>query len=242
MPTLTTVNVTYNSVSRGLMIDSSDITIGEDGWVLWRFGGDIPPGCVGHIFFPEDRFGPFESLRLLDSKLILGMGKVGISSPRTYSYTALVLDASGAPAYAEGGSITNSQESGNTSPDVLVECFFEDNLGRYNLDINPSPLYLYTGDTATWHVLHIPEGHFVTLAFYNNSDTRLGPFETFSQGRALAGALPGDQFLAIGAGFGLPPTQAQLQYTIELRDAEGNLVAKQDPMIDNLGDPPTGGG
>lgn len=234
MPTLKTVTVTYDSTLSSLSIDPPSLSLGDGDWVLWTFE-NVPPGATAHIFFPETRFGPFESLRLLSAGMLLGEGKVDIPTLSVYDYTALVLNPSESLATG-GGSLTNSPQGPNTSPDVLVECVEID--GQFSLVVEPlDHLMLYTGDTATWHVLGIPEGHFVTIVFYETSDPRTGPFATFSQGRALAGAGT-DQFLAIGARFSWH--EPELPYTIELRDGDGNLVDVKDPRIDNIGDPPTG--
>ncbi|HVS00235.1 MAG TPA: hypothetical protein VMW27_26645 [Thermoanaerobaculia bacterium] len=233
MPKPIQVTITYNSTPE-LSIDRPGLSITDEDWVLWSFK-NLPPKSAAHIFFPEMRFGPFQSLLMLGSRAILGRGKIDLPGQRLYTYRALVLDASGALATGEA-SLSNSSQKGNTSPDVLVQCVEQE--GQHRLAVEPMNLCLYKGDTATWHVLGIPEKHFVTFAF-QGPDPWKKPFEAFSQSQAVAGAGP-HQFLAVGAGFSW--SQPQLGYTIGLRDGDGQIVDIKDPLIDNLGDPPTGGG
>lgn len=233
MPTLKRVTVQYDPTSTTLTLEPPSLSLDESDWVLWEFQG-TPSGSIAHIFFPATRFGPFESLRLLEPGSILGEGKVDIPVPSVFPYRALVMSPTGALATGDA-SLTNAPQAPNTSPNVRVRCVQHD--GRYTLEVEPLDLYLYTGDAATWHILGIPDGHFVTVVFYGTADPWEGPFTTFSQSKALAGAGP-DQFLAVGSAFsGIAP---ELTYRIELRDEDGRLVDSKDPKIDNMGEPPTG--
>ncbi|HVS00241.1 MAG TPA: hypothetical protein VMW27_26675 [Thermoanaerobaculia bacterium] len=235
MPTLKTVTVLYDSVTLSICPPQLDLHAGD--WVLWHFEG-VPAGQMAQIFF-ESPCGPFQSVKLLDSGAILGRGNVGLDgvASETYLYTALLLDSEGGPATC-GASLTNLSQEKDTSPDIVVSCSPEP--GGFLLAVEPATLSLYKKDTATWHVVGLPEDHFITLAFYDQIDLRKGPFKSLSVDRIVAGDGM-HQFLAIGTDFE-PHEETQIPYRIEVRDQDGCILATHDPLIDNLGDPPTGGG
>jgi hypothetical protein len=105
-------------------------------------------------------------------------------------------------------------------------------------------LRLFVGDTALWYVSGLPSGFFVSFRFPSDTnsetDSTIGPFKSFLFNRGVEGESSGVG--VIGVSFD-PPAGApgQFSYHIDVRDVSGALVTTHDPVIDNLGQPPTGG-
>lgn len=78
------------------------------------------------------------------------------------------------------------------------------------------------------------EGNFVTFRFDDFDDVMVGPFSFFSISRGF-----GTAQVAIGTSFTGPlPGQERVQYHVRLRDADGNVIGGEDPVIEPLGSPP----
>jgi len=214
-----------------LKITPETIQLGEGEWVRWRFEG-LQGTEFGFISFTDNypRLGPFASLRTFSSDSVLGKGNKGIAD--SFVYTALILDIDNPKALAsKGGTIENTTTIKNTAPEIKV-IYHKDQTPPF-LEVLPFQVGLNTGDTATWHFEKLPTNAFACFRFH---DKKLGPFIAFNAGK-------GDDSCTVeasGTGFGVNiPVGEQLTYHIELRAWNGDLLASHDPVIDNLGPPPT---
>jgi hypothetical protein len=240
-----------------LRLEPSEIDLQDWEWVEWTFL-DLKEGEFGFISFPDPpRFGPFYSLRSLDSKLFLGKGNKGGSGNVDYSYIALILTPEAPAALASSpepgtpgaGKIHNRATKENTAPEIVVTYKeVKNDKGEVidrTLTVTPDPAGLNRGDAATWLFKGLPPNAFACFKFAPGSDTPgfntgLGPFLAFN-------ACKGDHDVTVEAsamGFAVhypdPEKYPNFTYHIELRDWQGNILASHDPMIDNLGPPPQG--
>jgi hypothetical protein len=223
------VRVELNRLNKTLKITPDPIQLGDREWVRWTFEG-LQGNEFGFISFAEQypRLGPFYSIRTLTNTSVLAKGNKGTKGP--FVYTALVLDLDNPTAVASGeGTIENITDKKNTAPEIYVTFHGEDS----PLEVNPFQVGLNTGDTATWHFLGLPPNAFACFRFDNK---KLGPFIAFN-------ACNGEDSCTVeasGTGFAVNlPEVEQFTYHIELRDWKGKLLGSHDPLIDNLGPPPT---
>jgi hypothetical protein len=235
-----TITITLEGTQ--LTIVPHEVTIGDGDWVRWKFPSDMPANKYGFIFF-QPRLGPFHSLRSFSDKgafEIFGKGNAGAANDTTFSYTAMILQPGVDTPEATGSAkiINKAGTQANTSPDIIVTY-----TGSGNLSVIPYSVSLNRGDTATWFFKNLPEGSFAGFWF---TDPPMfpasGPFATFY---ACSNPSPDPEeegFRACGTNFAQGELAAitQFKYRIEIRNAEGKLLASHDPDIDNLGPPPPG--
>ena len=215
-----------------LKITPETIQLGDREWVRWTFKG-LQGNEFGFISFSDaeyPRLGPFYSMRISNDGF-LGKGNKGLV--KSFAYTVLILDVDKPDAVASGGgTIENTTDRGNTAPEIYVT--YDGQKNPPSLKVAPFEVGLNPGDTATWHFLGLPPDVFACFQFANK---KLGPFVTFN---ACKGEKEGCTVEASGTGFALDvPYEAQYTYHIELRNWAGTRLASQDPLIDNLGPPPT---
>lgn len=235
-----------------LRIDPQELNVEDWTWAEWEFEG-LEGSEFAFISFspPLPRFGPFYSLRSLDSKRFLGKGNKGPEGGPpggSYGYRALILDPMKPEPAATGvGMIHNLATQENTAPEIHVKYQeVKDGNGEVIdriLTVTPDPVGLNRGDTAIWLFENLPANAFAGFTFAANTglsglNPGLGPFVAFN-------ACNGDGNVSVQAsamGFAVnypdPNTYPRFSYHIELRDWEGNLLASHDPAIDNLGPPP----
>jgi len=222
------------------------VEVGDGDQVRWIFPDDLPRTQLGFVFFPT-RFGPFHSLRSFSNYEILSNGNIGSASPGTgqYDYAAIILEPGRPDPIATGqGAIINRATGVNTAPECYVT-YHPDRPPEEALEVTPDRLGLYEGDTATWYLLNLPGGAFANFQFLTDPpppaplDAATGPFVAFY---ACGGSGPvtvranGTGFLA---GIKNEDRLKQYIYHLEVRDAEGRLLASHEPLIDTLGAPPT---
>ena len=234
------VNITQKD--KTLTIDSSP-AVNDGDWVLWQFP-ELKDNQFGFIFF-NTRFGPFHSLRSLGNTAVVGKGSTG-SGPGSYDYTAMILQAGSRDPIATGdGKITSQATQVDTSPDVLVTYNPAPGLTLAEaITVTPDPVRLNPGDTATWYFSNLPEGAFANFLFLLEGmpPSQNGPFVNFYAAR---GSDP-SSVRASGTGFAIAPVgevqswPAKIIYLVELRNQDGVLLGNHEPVIDNLGVPPTG--
>ncbi len=207
-------------------------------WVEWWFV-NVPQETIPWIQFAH-ALGPFQCLQEVAPGVVQGKGNVGAATDAAggeYAYQVLVLDAQGVPKpYKISGSVLNRSTVRNTSPEVVVEV----DLKKRTLSTQPKILGLSVGDTAIWHVRNIPATHAVTFRFDGplppGANRLSGLFESILTSRDLEHP---DALRVYGTGFGPPASgkTGSYQYYIDVRDPSGSIVASDDPVIDNLGQP-----
>ncbi|HEX4965830.1 MAG TPA: hypothetical protein VF173_33790 [Thermoanaerobaculia bacterium] len=234
------VNITQTGSQ--LIIDSSP-AVKDGDWVLWQFP-EMLDNQFGFVFF-QNRFGPFHSLRSLGNTVVVGKGNVGSVPPdsASYDYTAMILQTEVADPIATGaGTITNQATREDTSPEVLV-AYNPDLPPSQAITVTPDPVSLNPGDTATWYFSNLPDGAFANFLFKLDGmpSSRNGPFVNFY---AVGGSGP-VTLRASGTGFAVAPLgeiqawPAKIIYYFEIRNQDGVLIGSHEPVIDNLGVPPT---
>lgn len=236
-----TVKVTFSGFENPLTIDEAELNLCSNEVVRWTFSENVPTGCLTYIHF-ELPFGPFQCLSLWRDDAtgkghVMGKGNSGI--PGRYSYKALVISPNNEVATSIGHSyIENHSIVKDTSPHAVVFHL----PGKKDLSILPPNLKLQVGETATWHIVGVPEDHFVTFDFPEfTSDPLTGPFTSLELNRTL---VEGPIAIRIANGEGYkgaldPAKSKQVVYRIQVRDAAGKVIARgDDPLIDTLGDPP----
>jgi hypothetical protein len=243
MPTKKTVTV--NREGDTLILDPALVELESGDWVEWNFLGDLsgnlpiiefsesPPGELS-----ESPFGPFYCLESKPDATVQGKGNGG--EQRDYSYTALLLDSTEAPATSGEGVVRNLQQPDNTSPVLVVGVRKGEGEGELFLDVPSEPLMLFPGDTALWHVSGLPSETFISFLFHPASshadlDPLVGPFKSLLAHR-VQGEEPG-VMRVIGVTFTPMEGQAAYTYQIAVRNSEGAVQVSHDPTIDNLGPP-----
>jgi hypothetical protein len=213
------------------------VEVGDGDQVRWGFP-DLPNDQFGFVFF-DTRLGPFSSIRSFSNRQILGKGSNGQAG--LYSYTAMILQLDRTQPIATGrGEINNRAIRVNTTPEVCVTFHPAANGTPASLEVAPYRLSLNPGDTATWCFHGLPEGTFANFQFDPTTSAMkeaTGPFVAFY---ACNGSDAGTIF-ASGTGFvaALPEACDEYRYHIEVRNSNGELIASHDPVIDNIGPPPT---
>ncbi len=231
-----------------LRINPPDVELNNGDWVRWTFP-PLPDDQFGFVFF-NTRFGPFHSLRSAGNSAVLGKGNIGsvslagTSDHNQYNYTAMILRMGERDPIATGaGKITNQATRVDTSPEVFVTYDPDPKLPLSQaIKVIPDPVSLNPGDTATWYFSNLPEGAFANFLFTLDGvqTPANGPFVNFY---AMSGGLAAVQ--ASGTGFAVVPLgenqpwPAKITYYLEVRNLEGVLIGSHDPVIDNLGVPPT---
>lgn len=235
------VTVTYGNGS--LTISPSEIDYSPGDWVVWTFL-NIPPGSFGYLRFDNaPALGPFHSLRAPSNDVVIGKGNIGTNEDEsTFTYDAMLLTRQVTPeedgllaVSLKKGSVLQTRALPDTTPDVVVTFKGKGQL----LDVQPSPLRLNTGDTATWHFEGFPDGYFATLQFDMPEQPPAHPFSDFYVIAPQPGQ-PTGRFQANGIGFGTNvalKVGESLSYHIQVRDSLGQIASNDDPLIDNLGPP-----
>lgn len=232
------VNVSLDPATQRVTIDPPEVQVDDGDWVRWEFAG-LEEGEFAFISFapPLPRLGPFYSLRSFSRSAVLGKGNKGVPPGSAYGYRALVLKLGDLSPKASGvGMITSNASHENTAPEIRVTYQAGNPPG---LAVVPDPVGLNTGDTAIWRFVNLPANAFACFRFVSEdgSAPELGPFIDFS-------ARSGDDPTALeasGTGFVLNMTKPpdSFTYRIEIRDWAGQLLVSHEPVIDNLGPPPT---
>jgi len=230
-----------------LKVSPQDIELNDGDWVRWSFTMPLGDDQFGFIFF-SPRLGPFHSLRSSGNSGFLGKGNIGPAANPSYGYTAMLLQVGGKDPIATGeGTITNKATKPDTSPDVFVTYNSDPSLTPPEaLTVSSETVGLNFGDTATWCVSELPDGAFVNFRFTVDGVPASqmpanGPFVNFY----AVGDGP-TTVRASGTGFAMVPLggsqawPAKITYYLEVRDQNGVLLGSHEPVIDNLGVPPTG--
>lgn len=237
------VNVTLDGVQ--LHLDHADLLVGDGDTVQWNFP-EVPNHCWPFIFFPKQAnqpfspLGPFKSLKpTLSGTLggVLGAGNSGVQ--QEYPYTAMILNQDGAVAMSTSPARIFNTASRNTSPVAIVR-YRNDQPETERIDVDPDMLQVAAGQTVQWHLIGIPENHFVTFHFNGFADPMQGPFSSFTVDRTFD-----SNQIAIGADFLIAPdpqgSLSPIQYFVRLRNAMGTVIDSDDPVIEPLESPPHGG-
>lgn len=230
------VNVTHEGVH--LNLDHADLLVGDGDTVQWNFQ-DVPNHCWPFIFFPKQAnqpfspLGPFKSLKpTLSGALggVLGVGNSGVQ--QNFTYTAMILNQDGAVAMSSPAQISNTA-SRDTSPVAVVQFLPETS----QVNVTPGTLEVTPGQTVYWHIVGLPEDHFVTFHFEGFADPMQGPFSSFMVNRSF-----GSNQLASGVEFSTAQdpqgAQSPIQYFVRVRNALGTVMGADDPVIEPLGTPP----
>lgn len=217
-----------------LTIDPDPFTVADGDWLWWRFDG-LPERGVAMIRFGA-ALGPFQSLRSYRDRYVLAKGNLGL--PGSFAYTAMVVvpGEPGARGLARG-EILNAATAENRTPKARVVYHPSAIPGQLGtLVIPPRPLQLFEGDTVIWEIESegLPVGSYLDLQF-KDSTRPTWPFVAVStvldsSGRRQIQATG----FAVGEDAGTPP----YEYLMELRAADGALLARTDPQIDRLPPPP----
>ena len=247
-----TVTVTGDPNNPTLTLSPLNVDLNSGDVLEWDFQG-VPSDCVPGILF-DSAFGPFQALDVQGKSVVLGLGNLGTGGD--YPYRAQLLDLNGVRATSpdrdkDKGTVHNLVSVLDTSPSVVIQCQTMPNSETPGgLDVTSSlqgsgNLSLFVGDMAIWYVTGLPFGYFVSFRFPadtdSGEDSTVGPFKSFLFTRGVGGESSG-AVEVIGVGFN-PPADAlnPITYHIDIRDTFGVVVSHQDPIIDNLGQPPTGG-
>ena len=236
------IHVSVSGAAGLTFAPSPNVDLADGDQVRWIFP-DLPNNQFGFVFFTP-RLGPFHSLRSVSNTEILGKGNIGSAGNNLYGYTAMILELGRDMPVATGtGAVNNRGTWVNTTPDVLV--IYQPPVNEEEaatLAVDPPVLILNPGDTATWSFINLPAGAFADFQFDLESSgmkEATGPFVAFY-------ACNGSDVvtvLANGTGFvaAVPPTAwvREYRYHIEIRGSNGQRLASHDPLIDNLGVPPT---
>lgn len=233
--------VTVRRENGGNVLSLDPVEVEDSDYVVWDFP-DLLNDQFGFVFF-DTRFGPFHSVRSFSNRQILGKGNVGQKADNRYDYTAMIVKVGTIDPVATGrGELTNRAIAANTTPEVFVTYHPPSPGVAARITVEPLRLALNLGDTATWHVLGLPEDAFADFYFDPASPAMreaTGPFAAFYavNGRE-AGAV-----LASGMSFVTTVSDEDwkdsYRYHVEVRGADGKRLAAHDPIIDNLGPPPT---
>lgn len=230
------VHVSIDRASKKLTIAPESIQLGAGEWIQWAFQG-LRDSERGFISFapPLPRLGPFNSMRTFDHSYVFGKGNKG--SAGTFDYTAMVLDSDVSDPVADGkAKIVNTAQVPSAAPEILVT-YHPGETPR--LEVSPDPIALNTGDTVTWRFVGLPEDAFVCFKFNPGSaglNPALGPFVAFG---ASGDGAHGIEARGTGFAEALVNPAEHFSYELDLRDREGKRLAVHDPVIDNLGPPPT---
>lgn len=230
------VNVYIDRDQGKLTIDTPEVQLGNGEWIQWAFK-DLQTSERGFISFapPLPRLGPFHSLRTFDHSYFFGKGNKG--SAGTFGYTAMVLDAKDPNPVATGtATIVNTVTVPSADPEIVVIYHPGD---PPRLEVSPDPIALNTGDTVTWRFVGLPEDAFACFQFNPGEaglNPALGPFVAFG---ASGDSSRGIEARGTGFAEALAHPPKQFSYELELRCRDGKCLAVHDPVIDNLGPPPT---
>ena len=237
------VNVSIDRGKRKLTFDPpEEIQLGAGEWIQWAFK-DLLDSERGFISFapPLPRLGPFHSMRTFDHSYVFGKGNKG--SAGTFAYTAMVLDGDDPNPVATGtATIVSTALVPSAAPEIVVTYHPGDPKNPADpprLEISPDPIALNTGDTVTWRFVGLPEDAFACFKFHPGDaglNPALGPFVAFGASGDSSRGIE-----ARGTGFveALVDPPKQFSYELELRNRKGECLAVHDPVIDNLGPPPT---
>jgi plastocyanin len=248
MPTKKTVTVSLQEDMKTLGLtslffnDDGEVELGPDDWVEWNFP-DAPSGTLPIIEF-DSPLGPFQCLQSLANATVQGKGNIGEpeGNGTLYKYTAFLLTQDGVQAQSEKNSVRNLEQSANTSPVVTVTVTESDK--GPSLTFEPETLMLYPGDTALWNVFGLSTGHFITFQFEPppqdpDLDPLVGPFESLLANRRV-GKQETNVMRVVAANFNPASNDiSQYVYQVAVRDSEGNILEQHEPVIDNLGQPPS---
>ncbi len=238
--TTVTVGLVIVENQKVLTLNPSTVQLGPGDWVEWNFEGVSAEDLADTLPFIQfdTSLGPFQCLQSIPPIKVQGKGNTGVAG--SYTYKAGLLGEASVEAASPVGSVVNPPQDENTSPVATVK-FKAGAEDTVEIDINPTtPLTLCKGDTVLWHVLGLPPETSISFQF-NLADSTLdplvGPFESLLVDRVVEGQGVGLMRI-IGTNFN-PDDRDQYTYHIALRDASGNVLASHDPVIDNLGQPPS---
>jgi hypothetical protein len=234
-----TVNVTYDEETQILSVDPSKTTVTlefPDDWVLWTLdSSSAPPGSSLLIRF-DPPLGPFQVVRGVETQNLIAKGNKGEENPPfSYSYFLyLFLNPNGDLIEAGPFTVVNQWPSAYRSPWSTVTYTPSGQTGVLGtVEVDPPTLLLHEGDVVFVKAApDVPDDH--VLAFWFPSDDSIrGPFPTYFVTRK-----DGTEASRLSVGtFGSAPT-GTISYGVRIWNADGVLVAKKDPSIDNLGRPP----
>ncbi len=220
-----------------LTIAPDPFTVHDGDWLWWRFDG-LPEQGVAMIRFGAG-LGPFQSLRSYRDRYVLAKGNLGISG--SFAYTAMVVvPGESAPRGIAQGEILNAATTENRTPKARVVYHPSAIPGQLGtLTIPPRPLQLFDGDTVIWEIESegLPIGSYLDLQF-KDSTRPTWPFVAVSTVLDPTGRR---QIHATGFAVGEDAGKGPYEYLMELRGADGTLLARTDPQIDRLPPPPDGG-
>lgn len=231
----TNVTVTFHGPGVPLTINPLHVDLHAGGWVQWKFEaatGELPTGVLMYIHF-DSAFGPFQGLSSSGNS-VSGKGNSGVLG--AHHYTAMVLNESEvvATSCASEALVFNLSAARDTSPHAIVIYDPEEK----ELGVTPYNLGIQHGETATWHIEGVPQGYFVTFQFPAFPNGMVGPFTTVNlEGNVIPGS---SILLASGESYNPGNIASPFKYSIQVRKPDGSLVSSDDPLIDTLGDPPTG--
>jgi hypothetical protein len=237
MPTAKTVTFDFDGVDT-LTSTSDPVELEPGDWVEWNFS-NAPSGSLPIIEF-DSPLGPFQCLQFVEGSIVQGKGNVGEEDGEgtLYNYKAFLLDDTGVVATSATSAVRNLPQPLNTSPLVVVTITETEDPNRVlNLDVQPTDLTLFPGDTALWHVFGLPPGTFVSFQFTSQNatvDPMIGPFDSMVVNRRVGEEEAGVMRI-LGVNF--TPAQGTYTYQLAVRDASGTILASEDPVIDSLGDP-----
>lgn len=120
---------------------------------------------------------------------------------------------------------------------VTITCTFDPG-GQVSIQTNPLTVQIFVGYPASWLVSGLPKGYRVQLRFDPTGEAPHGLFNNL--GPDAGGTSSGSDVEIVGDSFDPPNPMLKRSYpyTIVVMDPAGKKVGSQDPIIDNLGDPP----
>lgn len=242
------VTVTYDPDVNTLTVDMDPITLESETTVNWIFHNlSAVPASFGpvipSILFdsgdvpPDATLGPFQCLQV-ENGVIQGKGNVGCpSEPMPFTYTARLLNQTNAPTTSPTFTVINAMQSRNSSPECAVDITVDDS-GKVSLP-QPDNLLLAKGDTAIWHITNLQPQQSVSIIFDTFANPLTGPFESIAMYRGLlADDAQQEEMRVLGINFDGGDAN-QITYSVAVRDATGLVLGSGEPIIDNLGQPPT---
>lgn len=236
MATPKTVELTYNAVTHALTPNHSSLTLqSPEDWVTWKLhpNSPMPPPNASLLIRFEQHLGPFQTLRGNGTQTIIATGNKGDSSSTSYSYFLYLLLDPAAPSHLiKSGPFTIVNDVSGSNPSPWVHVTYDPENEQVTIEPTTQPLLLHEGDVPLVKFTDVPNDFLVAFWFSGFSSAN-GPFSSYfvtrenGQGTVRLG----------GATFGLTEAPT-IEFHVRVWNADGHLVATDDPSIDNLGRPP----